>query len=91
VPYGLKVVIVIPSSSIVLQILEEIKNLFGKLKMIWEICTEGQETLKTEATNYFKTFFRDQDPPLIVDQVKVVSLFNRFITEDEATTLFRPS
>lgn len=50
----------------------------------------GREALKTEATKYFKYFFRQQDPPPIVDQVKVVSLFNRFITENEAVALYCP-
>jgi hypothetical protein len=65
-------------------------------KFVWEIRDDlgilhsGQEDLKTEATKYFKSFFREQDPPSTVDQVKVVSLFSRFITENEAVALYHP-
>jgi hypothetical protein len=51
-------------------------------KIVWEIKDDfgnvhrGQETLKSEATNYFKSFFKAQDHSQIVDQVKVVSLYN---------------
>jgi hypothetical protein len=63
---------------------------------VWEIKDDlgnlhsGQETLKSVATNYFKSFFKAEEQSQITDQVRVVNLFNKFITEEDAKTLFRP-
>jgi len=50
----------------------------------------GQEDLKAEAVKYLKKKIKAQDPSLTCDQVKVVSLFSRFVIENEAEALYCP-
>jgi hypothetical protein len=65
-------------------------------KHIWEILDDtgtlhtGQEELKEEAVKYFKNFFKAQEQPSTIDQVRVVSLFSWLVNEEEARILHGP-
>jgi hypothetical protein len=52
--------------------------------MIWVFFTVARKLLKLKQQIISNIFSENEDHPPIVDQVKVVSLFNRFITENEA-------
>jgi len=62
-------------------------------KFIWEINDEvgvshtGQEAIKTEATEFFKSFFNDTGQNSIVNQINIVRMYPTFVREEEQSLL----
>jgi hypothetical protein len=71
----------------VLQAIKEIKSTYGRLSMKWASSISGQEAIKDEVINFFKSFYQDSGPNYIGEQIATVRLFPRMVTEDEVINL----
>jgi hypothetical protein len=62
-------------------------------KHLWEIDTgdgeliTDQDSLKSEAVNYYKTLYKAPSTLNILDQCKITDLFSQWVNEEEANEL----
>jgi hypothetical protein len=62
-------------------------------KYLWEIKDDegqvhlGQEAIKREAKRHFSSFYKASDQNTIVDQVELVRMYPRLVTEEDINTI----